>query len=190
MVEVFIPPTWMATIKKLAHDRHKLHEGHASSRPLSDDYELIGFCGEYAFHNVAALMADWTRRPGGDNGVDFQVGRLSIDVKTAKKANNLILEEGKDCADIIVLAGMMADYQTNKGERFVRVKFHGWERKEKILAAPTKDFGYGIINHYIPKEDLRPFPELIDAIDKWKADIELARCGARKRRQRYSRFDT
>ena len=85
------------------------------------------------------------------NGIDFLLPLyFTIDVKTAKKAYNLLLEEGKVLSDIYVLA----DY--NGGDTFLV----GWEWGKILKQAPTKDFGYGVINHYIASEELRPMREL------------------------------
>ena len=45
---------------------------------------------------------------------------------------------------------VLADY--NEGNSILL----GWEWGKTLIQAPTKDFGYGVINHYIPAEDLRP----------------------------------
>ncbi len=55
-------------------------------------------------------------------------------------------------ADIIVLA----QYHDNDSATCI-----GWEWGMVLKHAPKKDFGYGIINHYIPAEKLRPMDELI-----------------------------
>ena len=36
-------------LRKIAADRERLHKNHASSRPLSKDYEYIGLKGEEEF---------------------------------------------------------------------------------------------------------------------------------------------
>ena len=81
-----IPIDWMATIRAVAKSRHALHANHATSRPLSPDYEVVGLVGEYAFSAAFGIMGDWSRRPGGDNGVDFEIGRLTVDIKTDRKS--------------------------------------------------------------------------------------------------------
>jgi len=159
-VSATIPVPWMLTIRKLAKERHELHKDHATSRPLSFDYEVVGLAGEYVFAAKYALMADWTTRPSGDSGVDFQFGDMTIDVKTARKPGNLIVEKGTSPANILVLAG----WHQNE----CRVDLLGWETAEAILVAPTKDFGYGIINHYIQARDLRKMSSLLNLINDWR----------------------
>lgn len=134
--------------------REKLHENHASSRPLSKGYEGVGMMGEFAFGKLVGMMPDLEDRPGGDKGVDFVVPlRFTVDVKTARKPRNLISEVGKPTADILVLAG----YDDDSGE----VSMMGWEFGSVVRAAPSKDFGYGVINHYIPAKNLRPMSDLV-----------------------------
>ena len=138
-------------LHRIAEQRSSTHIGHASQRILSEDYNLIGVCGEVAFGREFNLEIDDSVKPAGDNGIDFVLGlQFSVDVKTAKLPYNLLLEVGKPVSDIYVLA----DY--NDGD----TKLVGWEWGLKLSQAPTKDFGYGVINHYIPAENLRPMSEL------------------------------
>ena len=44
------------------------------------------------------------------------------------------------------------------------VELLGWAYKNEVLDAPFKDFGYGIINHYIPKENLYLMQSLKDIL--------------------------
>ena len=134
-------------LRKIASDRERLHENHASSRPLSKDYEYIGLKGEEKFAEEFNMELDEQLRPEGDGGRDFPSHLGIIDVKTARKAYNLIVEEGKTVSDIYILAQYTDE--TDKAELL------GWAYKYEVLDAPTRDFGYGIINHYIPKQNLR-----------------------------------
>ena len=141
-------------LKAIADKRHQIHENHASSRPLSDDYNLVGISGEWAFAHFSGMMPDLEEKPEGDKGIDFSLPvRLTIDVKTARKAYHLIQEVGKPVrADIYVLA--QYDDATGKSELI------GWEWAHILLQAPAKDFGYGIVNHYIHRNELRPMDDL------------------------------
>ena len=136
------------TLKKIANDREILHQHHESSRPLSKNYEYVGLKGEFQFAKEFGFEIDEELRPSGDKGIDFKSAIGTIDVKTARKAYNLIVEENKVDSDIYVLAKYIDNTDT--------VKLLGWEIKEKVLEAPVRDFGYGIINHYIPKNNLKP----------------------------------
>lgn len=148
---------WDELLQNEADSRHDAHKDHASSRPLSEDYELIGLLGEAKFGALTGLMPDLERKLSGDNGIDFIVPlKFSVDVKTARKPRNLIQERGKVSADIYVLAGY--DDKTKK------VTLLGWEWGAALLKAPVKDFGYGIFNHFIPVENLKPMSKLTKRI--------------------------
>ena len=89
-------------LKKIATEREKIHEDHASSRPLSKNYEYIGLVGESEFANQFNYKIDEKLRPSGDGGKDFNSPLGLIDIKTARKAFNLIVEKGKVDSDIYV----------------------------------------------------------------------------------------
>ena len=139
-------------LRKLASERERLHKNHESSRPLSKDYEYIGLKGEEKFAEEFSMEIDEKLRPEGDGGRDFPSHIGIVDVKTARTAYNLIVEEGKVVSDIYVLAKYIDD--TDKAELL------GWAYKREVLDAPVRDFGYGIINHYISKDELYPIQSL------------------------------
>jgi hypothetical protein len=143
-------------LKKIAAQRENLHKNHASSRPLSKNYEYLGLKGEAKFAEEFGIPMDNKLRPEGDGGRDFPSVLGNIDVKTARKAFNLLVEVGKVVSDVYVLAKYTDE--TDEAELL------GWEYKDKILKAPTKDFGYGIINHYISKNELIPISHLKDIV--------------------------
>lgn len=150
----------MKLIESIALDREQLHATTPSSRPLSDGYESVGLHGEFAFGTFSGQMPDITERPKGDAGVDFVVPILfTVDVKTARKAFNLIHETGKPFADIYVLA----EYDDHTSS----AKLIGWEFGSRLASSPTRDFGYGILNHYIPRDSLRSMASLGQRI--WRA---------------------
>mgnify|MGYP003650116573 FL=1 len=144
---------WVMSIREIAQRRHDIHKHHASSRPLSKDYELVGLSGEVAFAEFSGLEVDWEERPSGDKGIDFITPNgTTIDIKTARKAYNLIHEENKPFADIYVLAQYMDDTEEST--------LIGWEYGSILEKSPRKDFGYGIVNHYISKNKLNPMHAL------------------------------
>lgn len=150
---------FLELIKSEAESRHDSHKNHATNRPLSEGYELVGLLGEVEFAKQTGVMVDLERRLDGDKGIDFVVTvNLSVDVKTARKAYNLIHEKGKPIADVYVLA----QFDDETGQ----TKLLGWEFGSTLKSAPVKDFGYGIENHYIPKNDLRPMSALIKRIKR------------------------
>lgn len=137
----------------LVESRTSIHTNHKSQRILSKDHDKVGLSGEFAFGEFSGLWPDTRSLEGGDCGVDFTVGLgFTVDVKTYRKPGNLIHEQGKPFADIFVLAKY--DDETGKSELL------GWEWGAILKKAPVRDFGYGVINHYIPAKDLRPMETL------------------------------
>ena len=134
-------------LQRIANDREILHKDHKSSRPLSKNYEYVGLKGESQFAKEFGFKIDKELRPSGDNGIDFKSDLGTIDVKTARKAYNLIVEENKVNSDIYVLAKYIDNTDT--------VELLGWAYSSEVFNAPIRNFGYGIMNHYIPKDNLR-----------------------------------
>jgi|MudIll2142460700_1097286.scaffolds.fasta_scaffold03130_2 hypothetical protein len=142
----------LGSIKYIASARHNLHLGQSSSRPLSENYELIGLLGEFAFYKEFGTKPDWSLKSTGDGRIDFHVGNITIDVKTALKPYNLLREVYKKHADILVLASVSKDFK--------QVNLLGWEYDSEMIKQPIKDFGYGVINYYKPADSLRDIEEL------------------------------
>jgi hypothetical protein len=140
------------TVFEFAKFRDSTHSKHASRRPLSDDFEYVGLAGEVAFAQAYNAPMDLRSVATGDKGVDFYTIAGTVDVKTARKPFNLIVEEGKVVADIYVLARYHD--QTKKAELL------GWEYGQNIKKWSIKDFGYGIRNHYKSASQLRKMSEL------------------------------
>lgn len=148
-------------IRAEARRRHERHINHPTHRPLSSDYELVGLRGEEELARVFKGKVDLTPRPGGDGKKDLIVAlrtgvdsieRFKIDVKCARKAYNLIVEVGHVIPRVIYV---LAQYDDAKDA----ATLFGWEWGYTVLNAPTKDFGYGVINHYIPRSKLRKMAE-------------------------------
>lgn len=141
-------------IKQEAQKRTNLHAGNSSQRTLSINAEFMGLLGEFVFSEFCGVPVDLSIRPKGDKGIDFILSnKKTVDVKTFKKAWNLICEDCKPLsADIYVLAKFNEDNES--------VNLIGWATKEELEVAPKKDFGYGIVNKYIPIQKLHPMKEL------------------------------
>lgn len=137
----------------LATSRTEIHSGHLSQRILSQDHDKVGLSGEFAFGEFCGLWPDTRSLAGGDRGSDFTIAmKFTVDVKTYRNPGNLIHEQGKPFADVFVLARY--DDETGKAQLL------GWEWGAKLKAAPVRDFGYGVINHYISATELRRMEEL------------------------------
>ena len=145
-------------LTEIADQRTGSHIGHESQRILGDNHDLVGVSGETIFAKYFGLKINDDIKPEGDDGIDFLLGlNFSVDVKTARKPYNLLLEVGKPVADIYVLADF------NDGDPYLL----GWEWGKNLSQAPSKDFGYGVINHYIPVEELRSMNELLNRSFTW-----------------------
>lgn len=146
--------------------RDRLHQKHASRRPLSQNFEYVGLAGEVAFAQAFNVPMDLRSVSTGDKGVDFYTVVGTVDVKTARKPFNLIVEEGKVIADIYILARY--DDQTKKADLI------GWEFGQNIKQCPIRDFGYGVRNHYKSASKLRKMSELSLLLKGEKKDGELS----------------
>ena len=151
-------------IKSLGEQRQNAHPN-GTPRYYKDPNveDTIGVCGEAAFAKKYGLDIDKRILPEGDDHIDFTTKingtKVTIDIKTAQKAYNLLIKkwEIKKCADILVLA------EYNNGE----VNFLGWETKDVMNMMPTKIFSsLGIENHYRHKSDLRPMSQLDKLLTK------------------------
>ena len=136
-----------------AEIREKIHEHHASSRPLSPGYELVGLAGEWEFARITNLPMDLRTRPAGDGRVDFYAPVGEIDVKTYRKPFNLPREKGKKHAEILVLAKF---YDSPR-----RAVLLGWEYDTVMVTCEVKTLpGQDIPNHCKPAEEIHPILSL------------------------------
>lgn len=136
--------------------RHAIHAGSATSRPLSKGYEQVGLAGEQAFAAFAHVAWDRTLRPGGSGGVNFTINGKTVNVYTARIPKHLLVETGKANADFHVLAG----YANGQAHLI------GWAHRKDVLAAPVKDWGgKGIQSHAIPANHLIPMDRLLRWFD-------------------------
>jgi hypothetical protein len=149
----------MDRLRREAQARHELHVDHPTHRPLSEGYELVGLRGEEALANYFGLEIDLVRRPGGDGGVDNKLClsgfEYKVDVKCARKALNLIVEVGKVEPKTIYILASYSD----EDDAAVLL---GWQWGVVLMNAPKKDFGYGVINHYVPRSKLRGLDDLAE----------------------------
>ena len=172
-------PVMKALAQEVAVKRSAGKEGVlASSRELSEDYQYVGAVGEVGYSKLTGLPLDTERRMEGDSGIDFWVGRIGIDVKTARKPYWLLVDENKVRAGIYILGGVSPDCRT--------VIFHGWAWKSEVLNAPVGTPGSRpdgrIPSHYIQRNTLHDMDELqIRSLESAQEIYELVTggdCGA------------
>jgi hypothetical protein len=153
----------MDKLEQEAAARHEMHKNHPTHRPLSEGYWHVALVGEDALAKAFGLTVDMVRRPNGDGGVDNylplrlspdeKVTMVPVDVKTARKPFNLLVEVGKVKPKTIYMLASFDD-ATKTSELL------GWQWGLVLLGAPTSNFGYGVTSHYIPREDLRPLSDI------------------------------
>jgi hypothetical protein len=85
----------------------------------------------------------------------FPVGLAPLEIHTAKKPRRLIVAKAGLRPDTIYV--LIALALSNHGGK---AGLMGWEWGHKLLTAPSKDFGYGVLSHYVPLHELRPMAEL------------------------------
>lgn len=133
------------------------------SDPNTED--RIGAAGELAFAKQYGLDVDEEARPGGDGHIDFKVGKVTIDVKTARKAYNLLVKEWEidKAADVLVLGQYINDEH---------VEFLGWIHRENLRMRDKKDFGKGIVSYYVAAGNLNPMKDL-EGVMGWQDPSRL-----------------
>jgi DNA polymerase I-like protein with 3'-5' exonuclease and polymerase domains len=136
-----------------ADNRHDAHKGQDSSRPLSENYELLGLIGEAQGEADFNVPRDSRILPQGDGRKDGEIHGYSIDWKVARKAYNVLMEEGKPHADILV-AGMWHE----DGDQ-CWVEWLGWEWRDELKKVKAEGFGHEVLNHYRAVDNLRPMSE-------------------------------
>jgi len=151
-------------LKEVAKRRNAVFVHLARNRPLSSDYEEVGVMGEWAFAEFCGLMPN--TKGGKDGGKDFEVPVVfTVDVKTSKRGDVLLVEVGKVKADIYVLATVVPDplvMDDNKMAAVLRQKavLVGWAWSTQVKVKEPKVSKFGIINHEVPRDELRPMGEL------------------------------
>ena len=139
---------------------------HAYATNATSIIRRIGRCRIREF----GCRGDLSAKPGSDGGRDFGLaaigyGHVFIDVKTARKPKNLLVEVGKaKPLTIYVLAGYEDVHDS--------VMLIGWEWGWKVLKAPTGYFSNPVLNHFIPARELRSIDELHRRLLKPLDDME------------------
>jgi len=148
MIEVLISDADYRLAQTAAMIRHNQDKEYKTSKPLSDDYQLVGCLGEIAFACAFGFAWDSSNKPMGDGGVDFSEHTMTVDVKSARIPKWLFYGLNKKPPTVIVLA------KVHTGNR--RVQFVGWEYGDQVMEAPVGDMtGQGIQHHYILSSELR-----------------------------------
>ena len=158
-------PYISSQLADVARRRNAIFVNLPRNRVLTQGYEEMGVVGEWAFGKFCGLMPRVEPGRGGDGGYDFQLPMVfTVDVKTSKKAESLLVEVGKVKADIYVLAHYHAPAQgDDTGDtQYTRAEAElvGWTWASVVKAVEPRDTGRGVINHCVPRAQLRPMEEL------------------------------
>lgn len=155
-VKVTFTKEQLAAFEALAKHRQYSKDGVASQRitPHATDLDIHiqGIVGESALAHVLGLTVDTSTAPGGDNGFDFELYGVTIDVKL-QQGFLLFNSMDKFRSDIAVLT------QSNR-RKWDTVFVEGWVTREEFAARCFKsDFGYGERLCYRPI-DMHPISTL------------------------------
>ena len=116
--------------------------------------DIIGISGEIAFGKRYNLKPDLEIKPNGDGHIDFKIRIngdkvITIDIKTAQKAYNLLVKkwEINKCSDVLVLAKYISEDN---------IEFLGWSTKQIMKKQPIRIFSsLGIENYFLDKKELQ-----------------------------------
>jgi len=158
-------------LKEVSAARNRVFAGLKRNRPLSDNYEDIGLAGEWEFGRWCGIFPN--TKPGKDGGYDFELPVVfTVDVKTSRKGDYLLVEEGKVKADIYVLVHYQEKETVDIDAREVWYtgagELVGWTFATAIKAKSPRDTGRGVVNHAVPANELRPMVELERMMGKVK----------------------
>ena len=130
--------------------------------------DIRGVYGEWVYYkryeHLGCAPPDRKPRPYGDKGIDFHTPWGTLDVKTARKPKNLLVKKQEigRVADVLVQAGW--------NEKLQGVELLGWyigqDMRDLQGLQEPKDFGYGIINYFVPASQLHAM-ELMDDSFEW-----------------------
>lgn len=146
-------------LRQEASARESLHRYHASSRPLSKDYEYVGLMGEYLFADTYNQPRDRTLRPQGDGGWDFYFPAFGgVDVKTARKPWNLLVENGHLLRERTIY--VQCGYSDKTDSSYFVGWAYGWD-----FDPPVRRFGKSPIwNHWLPADWLHSMDQLAEIL--------------------------
>jgi hypothetical protein len=154
----------------------------------AEEAVAVGMLGELAFAKWAerclhlATSIDLAERPFGDGGLDYQVGRYRVQVKTAKADYDYVLvrESSLNCAewDLLVRCHYTPRsrrrcdtgiFGTNFGDDLETVELRGWVRLDHYrrhhVREPGKRDPQGAIhwwNARLEANELQPMQDLAD----------------------------
>ena len=142
-------------IREIGERRDALHATHDGAVIKGMTNNVMGLIGERAFAERYGLDLDLSVTIRGDRGIDFRCPRATVDVKTSRRGDYLLVPVGRVHADVYVLAHLIGTDEA---------RLLGWMDAATIKTLPTRDFGYGVRNHFVHARSLRSLVTLIDRL--------------------------
>ena len=135
-------------LKEVAKRREDQKGGFRSTRNWAkESTHLLGLLGEAVVCHVCGVKMNLGLDINGDDGYDIVLGGLTWDVKTSTYWSSPHLRENPErvgkCDGYILVA---IDLKRKRG------RMVGWATKAEVLAAPTRDYGYGPRHSLLPDD--------------------------------------
>jgi hypothetical protein len=111
-MKYFFTDSDLSLCHNFAYSVNKLKANYKSTNKLSDNPHYLGKLGEAVFSKLFDLPVNFDIHHEGDNGYDFTLGNLTVDIKTTQYWRYPELKEfpnKKLVADIYVLASVNLD---------------------------------------------------------------------------------
>jgi len=164
----------MDKLKRYWAEREKLHDGQASQRKLSEDYEKVGVKGEAEFCRVFRVRQDMVLRLRGNKGKEYRLtfalcplcnapncihGRPAYRARVRTQAwskTEWVIEYEKLDADLFVFAF----YDRKKDE----ASLIGWLTVKEIMRFPHSVWPLTIDNYRFKRRALRGIASLLQLL--------------------------
>lgn len=116
--------------------------------------ETVGVLGEVAFAEEFDTPIDEEEKPNGDGGVDFVTALGTVDVKTRRNVNRLLIRADKPIADYVFVAECDG----------TRARLIGWIAREDIVKCRAEKSNVAPkfhMNYVVPRW-------MLGSVGKWK----------------------
>jgi hypothetical protein len=156
---------------KLLHQMHENHE-HVRCDP-EPTREYKGLLGQRRLAYLTGGVMDMRILPGGDGHLDQWLdtihGRYPADVKTARWPKDLIVsvdQMSKVKRKTIFILAQLLNAEADKMEWDAELLVWNWD--SELRKSEPKDYGFGIMNYWIPRNECRDIYELLALVErKW-----------------------
>lgn len=162
----------------------RMHKNHLITRKC-DPEPTRDYKGLLAQRRLAYLtggLMDMAIKPGGDGHIDqwldfrgdgdaYPPGRYPADVKAARFPKDLIVPvrdmQAIKRPTIMILAEVLNHDDPDPMQWDAELR--AWEWSDELRKSEPKDYGYGIMNHWKPRQQCRDIFELMAKLDRnWR----------------------